>query len=350
MRSVHHFFRYFAYKNKRPFIISEIGTNHRGSFKRAVKMVIESAEAGADAVKFQMFDPEQLVHDNAKVFDSENRKSQRELYRRLTLTEDQYRKLFRLARRLDVAFFASCWDEHHVDFLDGLGAPFFKIGSGDLTHFPLIRYIASKRKPIILSTGLSTVGEIGKAISMIRHEGNDEIALLYCVSNYPTHLRDINLNSIQHLSKKFNLSVGYSDHTINMGAVIAAVMKGAAIIEKHYTLNKQGKSDFGINNDISMDYADLKNLADFCANLQYILGKKEKKVGVSELKNRSLVRRGIYAKKEIRMGQKITLDDIIFLRPETGMSAQDYRDVLKMTAIRPIKKGAVISRDVIKKS
>jgi len=349
MSKGHHFFASFAHKNKRPFIIAEIGTNHGGSFERARKMVIESAKAGADAVKFQLFDPEKLVHPKAKVFDSHNAESQRELYGRLTLAKDQYRKLFRLAERLHVGFFASCWDEQHADFVDNLGAPFLKIGSGDLTHFSLLRHIASKGKPIILSTGMATLAEIKRAIEAMRREGNEDIAVLYCVANYPAQLRDINLNSIGYLAEVLNLPVGYSDHTIGMAAVIAAFLKGATIIEKHYTLDKRADSDFGINNDISMDFADLQNLRDFCSNLPIMLGKREKKVGSSELRNRSLVRRGIYTRREIHRGQKITAEDIICLRPEAGVSAERYDEVINMTAVRPIGKGESLTWAAIKK-
>jgi sialic acid synthase SpsE len=225
------------------FIIAEAGINHNGKFRIAKKMVDAAKKAGSDAVKFQIFRAERLVTATAKKAsyqeESTGKGSQYEMLKKLELTEDEFKNLAAHARKKNIIFLASAFDDESVDFLDGLKVPAFKVPSGEITNFPLLEHIARKRKPIILSTGMSTLKEVAEALSVLGVGGAREIVLLHSVSDYPARLEDVNLRAIDTLKREFNLPVGFSDHTLGITVPIAAVSLGAAMIEKHFTLDKK---------------------------------------------------------------------------------------------------------------
>jgi len=325
------------------FIIAEIGTNHGGSFDKAKEMVIKAAESGADAVKFQLFHADKLVAENAASFDDETGKSQLDQYSKLQLSNDEYKKLKDLADSLGVLFFASAWDKDSVDFLIRLGVPAFKVGSGDLTNLPLISYTARTKKPIIIATGSSDLIEIKEAIEAIKNEGNDQIILLHCVANYPAKIEDSNLKAIPLMESVFGLPVGISDHVIGNYTTFAAVSLGAAVVEKHFTLDKTQESKFGENHDMSIDPDDLKDIVAGCKAIKTALGEQKKMPTKSEMETRGLIRRSIIAVKDIPKGAKLTEDNISILRPAHGIEPKYLNLVLGKKTKNSIKRGEPVT-------
>jgi len=329
------------------FVIAEIGTNHGGNFEIAKEMIIKAAETGVDAVKFQLFHAEKLVSENTESFNDESGKSQLEQYSKLQLTNDEYKRVYEFAKSKGVLFFASAWDKDNVDFLNELGVPAFKIGSGDITNIPLISYIAKTNKPIIISTGSSDLVEIKEAVDAIRKEGNDKIILLHCVANYPAKIEDSNLRAIPLMESVFNLPIGISDHVIRNYTSFAAVGLGAVMVEKHYTLDKTQESKFGENHDMSIDPNDLKDLVDGCKAIRSALGQAIKKPTNSEMETRDLIRRSIIAIQDIHKGSTITNDNIDFLRPASGIEPKYLDTVIGKVTKKDIKKGEPITWNLI---
>ena len=225
------------------FIVAEAGVNHNGEFRLAKKMIDEAKRARADAVKFQIFNADRVVVKTAEKAPYQKiatgKGSQHEMLEKLELTKNEFKKLANYARAKNIIFLASAFDEESVDFLDELKVPAFKVPSGEITNFPLLMKIAKKGKPIILSTGMSTLGEVADALEVIKKGGTEEIVLLHCVSNYPVKSEEMNLRAMETLKHAFELPVGLSDHTLGITVPIAAVALGAAVIEKHFTLNRK---------------------------------------------------------------------------------------------------------------
>jgi sialic acid synthase SpsE len=204
----------------RTFITAEAGVNHNGDIKLAKKLINVAKDAGADAVKFQTFKAKDVVTQNAEKAEYQKETtgegSQYDMIKKLELTEEDFKELAEYAKKKDILFLSSPFDKESVDLLDGLDVPAFKIGSGEITNFPLLKYIAKKEKPIILSTGMATLGEIEEALKIIRNEGVEDIVLLHCVSNYPARIEDVNLRVMETLKCAFKLPIGFSDHTLGM--------------------------------------------------------------------------------------------------------------------------------------
>jgi len=244
------------------FIIAEAGVNHNGSIELAKKLIDAAKDAGADAVKFQTFKTENVVVKDAQKAEYQKETtgegSQYEMIKKLELTEEDFRELADYAKEKDIMFLSSPFDKESVDLLNELDVPAFKVGSGEITNLPLLRYIAKKEKPIILSTGMSTLGEIEEALDVIRSEGVEDIILLHCVSNYPARIEDVNLRALGTLKQAFKLPVGFSDHTLGITAPIAAVALGACVIEKHFTLDRNLP---GPDHKASLEPEELKEMA-----------------------------------------------------------------------------------------
>ena len=244
------------------FIIAEAGVNHNGSVELAKKLIDAAKDAGADAVKFQTFKAESVVVKDAQKAEYQKETtgegSQYEMIKKLELTEEDFRELADYAKEKDIMFLSSPFDKESVDLLNELDVPAFKVGSGEITNLPLLRYIAKKEKPIILSTGMSTLGEIEEALDVIRSEGVEDIILLHCVSNYPARIEDVNLRALGTLKQAFKLPVGFSDHTLGITAPIAAVALGACVIEKHFTLDRNLP---GPDHKASLEPEELKEMA-----------------------------------------------------------------------------------------
>ena len=290
------------------FIIAEAGLNHDGDFTAAKKLVIAASKTGADVVKFQIFKTENFISEDEEYFD---------LFKSLEFTQDEWSELANLAEDKEIIFSASVFDEESAEILNDIGAPLYKISSGDLTHIPL------KNLPVILSTGIATIGEIEESLNNMYKSGNQQIALMHCVSNYPTKYEDTNLSVIKNLKEIFNIPVGFSDHTTGVLIPSLAVAKGADIIEKHFTLNKNLRIT------------------------ESALGDGVKKITGKEEEMKGLGRRSITSTADIHKGEKISKDKIKILRPGTGIEPKYIDFVVGKTASKDIKKNQTINWDLI---
>lgn len=344
-------------EKSKPFVIAEIGVNHYDiaikeriePLDAAKKMVAVAAESGADAVKFQTYKAEKLASRYSPAYwdtSKEMTKSQYELFKKFdSFGEPDFLELARFSKEKNVVFMSTPFDFEAVDMLDPL-MPVFKISSSDITNIPLIRHIASKQKPIFLSTGASTIAEIEEAIKIIEYEGNDRIIIMHCVLNYPTAYKDANLGMIIHLKKHFpgNL-IGYSDHTLpdsNMAVLTTAVCFGASVIEKHFTLDKNLP---GNDHYHAMDSGDLNKFIRQLAFIKEITGLRKKKPVDSEIQARIFARRSLVAKNYIPEGRIITEDMLTFKRPGTGISPNKIGTVIGKKVKRNIFEDEIITED-----
>ena len=347
-------------ETSRPFIIAEAGVNYYEIAKEknialieAAKLMIkEAADAGADAIKFQTYKAEKIASKYSPAYwdtTKETTKSQYELFKKYDrFGKEEYKELAKYAKEKNIIFMSTPFDKEAVDFLDEL-MPVFKISSSDITNIPFIRYIARKQKPIFLSTGASTIDEIKDAVNAIEKEGNNQIVIMHCILNYPTKYEDANLGMIQDLKKIFpDYLIGYSDHTLPdscMVVLTTAVLLGARVIEKHFTLDKTLP---GNDHYHSMDPQDLRTVVKNFRLLEKIIGKRKKEPLESELPARKYARRSIVAKVNIPKDTKIREDMITFKRPGTGIAPKFVDKVIGKKTKKDIKKDMVIKWEDIK--
>lgn len=310
------------------FIIAEAGSNHNGSFEQAKKLIDIAQDAGVDAVKFQIFKAEELSAD----------KKVQGVLKKFEFTREWVQELSEYAKRKNIIFLATPFDVEAVDLLDGIDVPAFKIASGDLTDLPLIKYIAEKGKPIILSVGLGSLEEIRDALEVIHSTKNRDVALLHCVVNYPAKPEDVNLNVIKTL-KQFHVPVGFSDHTMEISVPIAAVALGACIIEKHFTIDRKLE---GPDHSYALDPKELKDMVEGIKTVENALGSEIKQVAESERKGLVSARRSIHASMDISKGTTITQDMIKIVRPCTGIEPKYLNKILNTKAKKNILKDDVI--------
>jgi N-acetylneuraminate synthase/N,N'-diacetyllegionaminate synthase len=329
------------------FIIAEIGMNHNGDVELAKKTIDAAADAGADAVKFQMFTAEKLVTKDAVTYGAVKGhlpKYQQEMYKKYELTKEQYDELKRHADRRGVVFFASVWDEENADLLEQVGGEVFKVGSADITHLPMLDHIARKQKPIILSTGMSTMDEIREAVDAIKKH-HAKLALLHCISSYPAKAEDAHLRSMQTLGKEFGCPVGFSDHTPGVVVDVTAVALGAKIIEKHFTIDKQLP---GVDHHLSLDPKELREMVDAIRLVESTLGRSEKHVTAAEQETRRMARRSVIAKVDIPAGTVITKDMLVVKRPGTGLAPKLLHSLIGKKSAVAIPADTVLQEGMIK--
>lgn len=305
------------------FIIAEAGVNHNGDPELARQLVDAAAEAGADAVKFQTFHAEKVISRQARkaeyqVTTTGGDESQLEMLKGLELAKAAYRDLQHYAQERDLIFISTPFDEESVDFLDTLNVPLFKIGSGEITNWPLLEHIARKGKPMILSTGMSFLSEVDEAVRVIYATGNTHLALLHCVSNYPAIPADVNLRAMQTMAQAFGVTVGYSDHTSGIEVALAAVALGACIIEKHFTLDKMLP---GPDHRASLDPGELRSLVSGIRRVEAALGDGRKHPALSESDTAAAARRSIVAACDIPAGARLIRAMLAVKRPGTGLPA-----------------------------
>lgn len=336
--------------NKPCFIIAEAGVNHNGSLKLAKKLVDEAKKVGADAVKFQTFKTQELVTKNAKQAKYQEKnspaKSQYEMLKKLELSDTEFKRLLEHCKRKKIIFLSTPFDFGSVKFLYKLGVPAFKIASGDLTNIPLLVHIAQYNKSVILSTGMSTLKEVRDAVNVIYLAGNKKLVLLHCTSNYPTKFEDVNLKAMQTLMKRFQVPVGYSDHTEGIEVAIAAVSLGACVIEKHFTLNKNLP---GPDHKASLEPEIFRQMVKAIRNVEKALGNDIKKPTVSEVKIKNVVRKSLVAKKFIPKGEKIKSDMLAIKRPGKGIKPEYVNKIIGWVSRRDIKKDSLIRWKMINK-
>jgi N,N'-diacetyllegionaminate synthase len=323
-------------------IIAEAGVNHNGSLELAKKLIDVAVEAKADYVKFQTFNTDRIVSHQAKKANYQQQNSsnnddlQYNMIKNLELSKANHFELQAYCKNKNIGFLSTGFDEESVDFLSEMNIPFYKIPSGEITNFPLIRHIALKGKPVILSTGMSTLEEVNKAIDILTSNGipKDDITLLHCNTEYPTPMCDVNLKAMLKLKEVFGVIVGYSDHTLGIEVPIAAVALGAKVIEKHFTLDRTME---GPDQAASLEPNELKAMIDAIRNIELaISGSGYKEPSASELKNRDIARKSIHILNPIKKGETIKGNDLIMKRPGDGISPMDIEQVIGKKANRDL--------------
>ncbi|AXV38918.1 N-acetylneuraminate synthase family protein [Methanobacterium sp. BAmetb5] len=289
------------------FIIAEAGLNHDGDLSQAKRLIKSAASSGADSIKFQIFKAEEISSPQSDYYD---------LFKSLELSDEEWIDLAEYADSNGILFTASVFGTHSVDLFDEIESPLYKVASGDLTYLQLLSQIARKKKPIVLSTGMSSICEIEEALNVVYNEGNQNIALMHCVSNYPTNYEDTNLNFIKTLKKLFKVPVGFSDHTIGTLIPALAVVMGADLVEKHFTLDQNLP---GPDHQLSLEPGEFKSMVKNIRLAETSTGSQMKTITEDEKNLRSLARRSITAKKYIKKGEILTEDKIKYLRPGTGI-------------------------------
>jgi len=327
--------------DKKILIIAEIGNNHEGNFNLAVKMIESAAKVGVDAVKFQTIIPEKLISIKQTERISQLKKFQ--------LKYDEFLSLKEIAEKRKLLFLSTPFDLESAVFLEKL-VPAYKIASSDINFYPMIELIAKTNKPIILSTGASMLQEIEKTkkfIEKIWKTNNiiQEIALLHCVSCYPTPQAQANMKSIDYLKEKFTCTIGYSDHTIGTDAALIAASKGARIIEKHFTLDKN-LSNFR-DHQLSADPKEMELLIDKVKSIEKYLGEYSKTVMPCEMDIKESLMRKIIAKKYIPQGKKIEMDDITWVRAKNGLPLGEEKTILGKKTKHPIDAGDPIFNEIV---
>lgn len=321
----------------RVMVIGEAGVNHNGRLSTALRLVDAALEAGCDAVKFQTFRTERLVIPSAPKAPYQKTtvptRTQFSMLKSLELSFGDFKKIFRHCERTGILFLSTPFDLESARFLMDLGVEAFKIGSGDLDNAPLLRFCARSRKPIILSTGMSTFLEVRKSFNFLRLNGARCVTLLHCTSNYPTKDTDVNLQNMDTLRKNFRCPVGFSDHTTGNEIALAAVARGASLIEKHFTLDKRLR---GPDHRASLTPKELKSLVSGVRRIEACLGSSIKRVLLTERSVRQAVRRSLAADREILKGQRFTEEIISVRRPGTGLSPWNYFNVIGRRARRDI--------------
>lgn len=320
---------------ERVYVIAEVGSNFDGSLERA-KMLIELAkDCGADAVKFQCFTSDKIISkegfDELKIgFQAKWKKTVYDAYKSAEFPREWHDELFHYANKKGLHFLSSPYDKEAVDILNELGVPAFKIGSGDITWHDMLGYIAKKEKPIILGTGASTIAEVDDALRAIRSEGNNDIILLQCVTDYPSHFQYSNIRAMKAMGESFDVIVGYSDHTPGIVVPLGAVSLGACVIEKHFTDDKTRE---GPDHPFAMDVKEFKEMVDSIRILEKALGSPMKDLYEEEKETVILQRRCLRAAKDVSKGSKVTENMIDVLRP------------LAKNALEPKYKEIVIGRE-----
>lgn len=319
-------------------IIAEAGVNHNGDLVLAHKLIDVAAEAGADFVKFQTFSADRLVTTQAKKADyqtqtTDAQESQYAMIRRLELTPEMHKTLIEHCKLRGIQFFSTAFDIASLDLLVELGLNFFKIPSGEITNLPYLRHIGRFAKPVILSTGMATLEEVEAALQVLEQAGTarGKITVLHCTTEYPTPMTDVNLRAMQTLHNTFGVAVGYSDHTLGIEVATAAVALGAAVIEKHFTLDRNLS---GPDHKASLEPHELKAMVTAIRNIEKALGNGMKRPSQSEIKNREIARKSLVAACAIRAGEVFNEKNLAVKRPGTGVSPMRWDEVLGCKASR----------------
>ena len=328
-------------------IIAEAGVNHNGDMELAKKLVKVAHDAKVDVVKFQTFVAEDLVTKSAEkakyqMDNSDGTKFQMEMLQKLELSESQHQELKKFANSVGLEFLSTGFDIQSMEMLLALGIERIKIPSGEITNLPYLRFIAAQQKEIILSTGMSSLTEIDKALTALIQGGAnlEDITVLHCTTNYPTLMDEVNLNAMVSLGKEFNVKVGYSDHTKGIEVAIAAVALGATVIEKHFTLDCNLP---GPDHKASLEPGDLEALVQAVRNIETALGDGVKRPMDSEMANRKAARKSLVAKTRIQKGELFTKDNVAVKRPGTGISPMDWDSVIGTVATEDFSKDDLIT-------
>lgn len=332
-----------------PYIIAEMSANHNGKLENAFKIIEMAKRAGADAVKLQTYRPDTITLDmRTPDFMIEGGlwagKSLFELYQEAHMPWDWHQPLFEYAQKLGITIFSSPFDTTAVDLLEDLNSPAYKIASFEAIDIPLIKYVAKTGKPMIISTGMADVDEIQEAIEAAQNSGCQDLAILHCVSGYPAPARDYNLLTVSDMQKRFSLSTGLSDHTLDNTTAIASVALGASIIEKHVTLDRNGG---GPDDSFSLESKELEQLCKSANIAWQSLGKVDYGLKSSEHGNVKF-RRSLYFVRDVNKGEILTNQDIKSVRPGFGVAPKYLTEVLGKALPYSVKRGQALSEELLK--
>ena len=330
-----------------PYIIAELSANHNGKLDTAMKIIEEAKKSGADAVKLQTYTADTItLNSDAEEFQIHgglwDGKTLYQLYQEAHMPWEWHKPLFEHARKLGITIFSSPFDNTAVDLLEDLNAPAYKIASFEAVDLPLIKYVASTGKPMIISTGMADAEEIQEAIDAARAGGCKELAILHCVSGYPAPAEDYNLRTISDMIQRFGLVTGLSDHTIDNTTAIASVVMGAAIIEKHFTLDRTGG---GPDDSFSLEPQDMAALCQGAKIAWQSLGKIDYGRKSSEQGNVKF-RRSLYFVKDMKNGEVITTDVVRSIRPGFGLPPKYIEQILGKRVNRAVKSGTPLDWDL----
>jgi N,N'-diacetyllegionaminate synthase len=328
------------------FVIAEAGVNHNGNVDRALELVRIAAAAGADAVKFQTFDPGALVASDAPKAEYQTRQTgagtQLSMLERLHLDLDAHVALAAEATRLGVLFASTPFDHASADLLDRLDVPFMKIGSGDVTNLLLLRHVARFGRPILMSTGMATLAEVSRAVAELQAAGVEHLGLLHCVSQYPAAPEDSNLKAMTTLGEHFGLPIGMSDHTVGLEIAVAAVALGACILEKHLTLDRTLP---GPDHAASLSPDEFAALVAQVRRVESARGDGTKEPRPAEMELRTVARRALYARVDIPAGTALSVDDLHCLRPAVGIPADAVDEVVGRRTNTALRRGQRLEWD-----
>ena len=332
-----------------PYIIAEIGANHNGDMGLAKKLIDAARDCGCDAVKFQSWTPDSLIskgeYERNQKYDDSPKKhfgSLKEMVDAYYLREEQHWELKKYCDQTGIEFCSTPFSTKEADLLDDLGVHFFKIASMDINNPSLVAHIARKQKPILLSTGMSTLAEIEKAVEVIESEGNSQIVLLHCVSIYPPEYKDINLNNITMLRQSFGLPVGFSDHTIGTAIPLASVVLGACVIEKHFTLDKNLP---GWDHEVSADPTEMKIIVNEARNVLSAMGSFRRIVSRAEMEKRRKFRRSVVSARDLPAGHVLCDEDLTFKRPGTNIPPSMKNNVVGRKLVRAVAADELLKWD-----
>jgi N,N'-diacetyllegionaminate synthase len=327
-------------------IIAEAGVNHNGDMTLARQLIDVAAEAGADLVKFQTFTADAVITTHAEKAEYQNKatdadESQHAMIRKLELTRDMHKTLIGYCKSKGIQFFSTGFDTKSIDLLVELGLDSFKIPSGEITNLPYLRHVGQYGKPVILSTGMATLDEIGTALKILEKAGTlrSSITVLHCNTEYPTPMTDVNLRAMLTIQDAFDVQVGYSDHTLGVEVAIAAVALGASVIEKHITLDRQLP---GPDHRASLEPDELKAMVVAIRNIEKAMGNGIKHPSPSEAKNIPIARKSIVATRAISKDEVFCANNISVKRPGTGLSPMCWDEVLGCKAPRSFEMDELI--------
>jgi N,N'-diacetyllegionaminate synthase len=329
------------------FIIAEAGVNHNGSLDLALRLVDAAKASGADAVKFQTFRADLLTTRSAhkapyQERTTANAESQFEMLQRLELDAAAHQRLIDHCRQIGIQFLSSPFDAQSADLLATMNVPLYKVPSGEITNLPFLQHLARKNRPLILSTGMSTLGEVEEAVHVLQAAGATQLTLLHCVTEYPAPYAEVNLRAMQTLKSAFGLPVGYSDHTPGIEIAIAAVALGAEVVEKHFTLNR---SLPGPDHAASLEPSELEQMVTAIRHVEAALGTGIKAPARCELANISVARKSVVTARSLPAGHQLVAGDLDIKRPGNGLAPKLLLALIGRTLRSALAKDEIISWD-----
>lgn len=330
------------------FIIAEAGVNHNGEIGLAKRLIDAAAEAGVDAVKFQTFKAGRIVTEGApkaayQAGATGSRESQRQMLRRLELSEEAHRELRDCCRERRLVFLSTPFDEESADFLEALGVPLFKIPSGELTNLPFLAHVARKGRPMIVSTGMATLEEVRQAVRTVKEAGAGSLVLLHCVSTYPAEPDEVNLRAMRAMAEAFGVPVGYSDHTMGIEVALAAAALGAAVIEKHVTMDRRLP---GPDQACSCEPDELVSLVRGVRKVERALGHGRKEPVASEAETAAAARKSLVAARDIPAGSVLTDEMLAAKRPGIGLAPALREQIIGKRVTRAVPAGTLLTPDM----